>query len=53
MGLLVFAGRNRKEISRDPINLAFGLGLPIVILLLLSAILFLSANSKQYSNKFI
>ena len=37
MGLLVFAGRNRKEILRDPLNLAFSLGFPI-ILLLLSAI---------------
>ena len=34
----VFAVRNIKEILRDPINLAFGLGFPIVLLLLLTAI---------------
>ncbi len=33
-----FAGRNTKEMLRDPINLGFGLGFPIVLLLLLSAI---------------
>ena len=38
MKLRSFAGRNRKEILRDPLNLAFGLGFPIVLLLLLSAI---------------
>ena len=32
------ASRNTKEILRDPLNLAFGLGFPIVILLLLTAI---------------
>jgi len=34
----IFAGRNCKEILRDPINLAFGIGFPLVVLLLLSAI---------------
>ena len=29
------SGRNTKEILRDPLNLAFGLGFPIVLLLLL------------------
>lgn len=38
MRMLCFAGRNRKEILRDPINLAFGLGFPLVLLLLLTAI---------------
>ena len=38
MKMLTFAGRNTKEILRDPLNLAFGLGFPIVLLLLLSAI---------------
>lgn len=33
-----FAGRNAKEILRDPLNLAFGLGFPLGLLLLLSAI---------------
>ena len=33
-----FAVRNIKEILRDPLNLAFGIGFPIVLLLLLSAI---------------
>lgn len=38
MRMLTFAGRNAKEILRDPLNLAFGLGFPLVVLLLLSAI---------------
>lgn len=38
MKMLTFAGRNGKEILRDPLNLAFGLGFPLVLLLLLSAI---------------
>lgn len=38
MKVLVFASRNNKEILRDKINLAFGLGFPIILLLLLTAI---------------
>jgi len=38
MRTLLFARRNRKEILRDPLNLAFGIGFPLVLLLLLSAI---------------
>ena len=38
MKMLTFAKRNTKEILRDPLNLAFGLGFPIVLILLLSAI---------------
>ena len=38
MRMLTFASRNTKEILRDPLNLAFGLGFPIVLILLLSAI---------------
>lgn len=38
MRMLTFAGRNAKEILRDPLNLLFGLGFPVVLLLLLSAI---------------
>ena len=38
MKMLTFADRNAKEILRDPLNLAFGLGFPIVLILLLSAI---------------
>ena len=38
MRLLTFAKRCAKEILRDPINLGFGLGFPLVLLLLLSAI---------------
>ncbi|MBT2763506.1 ABC transporter permease [Paenibacillus sp. ISL-20] len=33
-----FATRNHKEMVRDPLNLAFGIGFPLVILLLLSAL---------------
>jgi ABC-2 type transport system permease protein len=36
--MLTFAKRNIREILRDPLNLAFGLGFPLVLLLLLSAI---------------
>lgn len=35
---LIFAARNRKELLRDPLNLAFGLGFPLVLLFLLSVI---------------
>ena len=38
MRMLTFANRNAKEILRDPLTLGFGLGFPIVLLLLLSAI---------------
>jgi len=38
MRMLTFAGRNAKEILRDPLNLAFGLGFPLVLMALLSAI---------------
>jgi len=38
MKALAFASRNSKEILRDPLNLAFGLGFPLALLFLLSAI---------------
>ena len=38
MRLLAFSGRTAKEILRDPLNLGFGLGFPIVLLLLMTAI---------------
>ena len=38
MRMLTFAKRCTKEILRDPLNLGFGLGFPLVLLLLLSAI---------------
>lgn len=37
MRTMTFAKRCTKEILRDPINLCFGLGFPVVLLLLLSA----------------
>lgn len=37
MKMLTFAKRCAKEILRDPLNLAFGLGFPLVLLFLLSA----------------
>lgn len=37
MKMMTFAKRCTKEILRDPINLGFGLGFPLVLLLLLSA----------------
>ncbi len=38
MRTMTFAKRCAKEILRDPINLGFGLGFPLVLLVLLSAI---------------
>ena len=38
MRMMTFAKRCTKEVLRDPINLIFGLGFPLVLLLLLSAI---------------
>lgn len=38
MKLFAFSQRTAKEILRDPLNLGFGLGFPVVLILLLSAI---------------
>jgi len=38
MRVMTFAKRCTKEILRDPINLGFGLGFPLVLLLLLSSL---------------
>lgn len=38
MKLRAFSGRTAKEILRDPLNVGFGIGFPVVLLLLLSAI---------------
>lgn len=38
MKMLTFANRNRKEILRDPVNLVFCFGFPLMLLLLLSTI---------------
>ena len=38
MRILTFSKRCAKEILRDPLNLCFGLGFPLVLLLLLSAL---------------
>ncbi|MBQ7863493.1 MAG: ABC transporter permease [Lachnospiraceae bacterium] len=38
MRMLTFAKRCTREILRDPLNLLFGLGFPVILLLLLSAI---------------
>lgn len=38
MRIFLFAKRNTKEILREPINLAFGLGFPLILLVLLSII---------------
>lgn len=38
MRLLTFSGRTAKEILRDPLNLGFGLGFPLILIFLLSAI---------------
>lgn len=38
MRMMIFAKRCGKEILRDPLNLCFGLGFPVVLLLLLTTI---------------
>lgn len=38
MEMFAFANRNTKELLRDPLSFLFGLGFPLVLLLLLSAI---------------
>lgn len=38
MRMLAFSNRNAKEIIRDPLTVIFGLGFPLVLILLLSAI---------------
>lgn len=38
MKSIAFATRNSKEILRDPLNIAFGLGFPLILMFLLSAI---------------
>ncbi len=38
MKMITIANRNAKEILRDPLNLCFGIGFPLVLILLLSAI---------------
>lgn len=38
MRMLSFARRTTKDILRDPLNLAFGLGFPVALILLMSAI---------------
>ncbi len=38
MRMFTFANRNTKEILRDPLTLLFGLGFPLTLILLLSAI---------------
>lgn len=38
MKMLNFSSRTAKEILRDPVNLGFGLGFPVALILLLSAI---------------
>ena len=38
MRMLTFAKRNVKEITRDPLTVIFGLGFPLILILLLSLI---------------
>ncbi len=38
MRTIAFANRNVKEIARDPLTVVFGLGFPVILILLLSAI---------------
>ncbi len=48
MKIYLFAKRNIKEILREPLNLCFGLGFPIILLMLLSIIN--SAIPKEANN---
>ena len=41
MRMRTFAKRCAKEILRDPLNLGFGLGFPLILLLLLMAAIML------------
>lgn len=36
MSMLAFGARNRKEILRDPVNLAFGIGFPVALMAMIS-----------------
>lgn len=36
MSFVAFASRNRKEILRDPLSMIFGIGFPVVLILLIS-----------------
>ena len=36
MRMMAFADRNRKELLRDPFSMLFGIGLPLILLLLIS-----------------
>lgn len=47
MRIILFAKRNMKEILRDPINLFFGLGFPLILLVLL---LIINANIPSEAN---
>src|SRR5690606_25449357 len=38
MSFLPFAARNQKELIRDPLSIIFGIGLPVLLLLLISTI---------------
>ncbi len=38
MKMITFANRNAKELIRDPLTVCFGLGFPLILILLLSAI---------------
>ena len=38
MKWLIFSKHTAQEILRDPLNLGFGIGFPVILLLLLSAI---------------
>ena len=53
MRMFLFAKRNIKEILRDPINLFFSLGFPLILLVLLSIQFCYSARSEKHdvSNK--
>ena len=53
MKMLTFAKRCAREILRDPINLGFGLGFPLVLLVLLSLMkMVLGGTMKRNSDKF-
>ena len=55
----IFALRNTREILRDPVNLGFGLGFPLALLLLLHQLsgacpfVFLIPGNKRRQHRFL
>ena len=56
MKTLAFAIRNAKEMLRDKLNLVFGIGFPVIVLLLLSLIqsnIYLKSSSWRLESRYL